>query len=199
MQKREQKSRFLRWRASLPQKAAFLVGLVVAELIPEFEKNRFVWDDDFAPGNRDKIGDNEIPLRRREDGDWPTVQIRFDRHGRPFFHIFFAALPPICKSSFGTEDVLREVAVVSCAPAFFSLRKGRRSGDDGMFGFAWFALSYKRRLRVEVQHAKSLLPALFALFDEGIPRDWLTRSPGRVGRHVQLHGSWHHDATRRLR
>lgn len=190
------RKRFERWRNKLPVHTRYLVDQVLARIVPEFEARGFKWYDDFAGGDPKEIGYDEIPLQRREGEQWPTVQIRFDKRARPFFHISFAVLPPICRRMLGTEEILREKAIVVYAPAYFRLTKGRRFGDGffgsgGLFGYSYFSLFPRRKLDAEVSEVVSLLPALFNLFDKGIPEAWLTHKFGYVDKHVILMGSWH--------
>jgi hypothetical protein len=191
--------RFERWRAKLPERAAYLVDQVRSRMVPEFEGQGFVWYDDFAGGDPKEIGHNEIPLQRRTGDLWPTVQIRFDKRARPFFHIFFAALAPVCRKMFATEEIPREKAIIAYAPAHFSLCKGKSRSDDCLFGYVWFALWPPQKLDAEVREALALLPLLFEVFDRGIPEAWLTHDFGYVDKHFVLHGSWYLDQRRRER
>lgn len=73
----DHKKRFENWRRRMPLKTQYLVNQVVARILPEFERQGFVWYPDFAGNNPQEIGANEIPLQRREGDEWPTVQITF--------------------------------------------------------------------------------------------------------------------------
>lgn len=211
--------RFERWRSKLPKHTRYLVDEVLARIVPEFEARGFKWYDDFAGGDPNEVAHNEIPLQRREDDQWPTVQIRFGRD-TPWFSIYFAMLPPVCRRMLATEDIPREKAIVVYAPAYFMLCRGKYKNLDGEFGHAFsmvnlflflpmliagligrdlrhtindvrFIVSPRRFLDAEISQAVSLLPDLFNLSDKGIPEAWLTHDFGYVDRHVMLMGSWY--------
>ena len=176
-------------RQRLPFKTKYLVDLVLARILPCFEERGFVWYPDFAGGRPIDIGSNEIPLQRRQGEDWPTVQFRFNRHDRPCFSVDFAVLPPLCRE-LGLQPIPREKALVIHAPAYFMLCKGERQSLDGPFGYRSFSFFPQRFLSSEVDKVVTLLPVLFDLFDNGIPKEWLEAEIGRVAKHIYLMGSW---------
>jgi hypothetical protein len=154
-----------------------------------------------------EIGANEIPLQRRQGGDWPTVLIYFYK-GRcgPRFRIAFSSLPEMCRSLVQPQ-VPRDRAVAQYGPAYFFLSRGKwRDYRDTEFGFNWlrillprpsdvmrllaYSSNWKRYLDAEVNAALALLPGLFELFDQGIPGEWLSHPRGPVSQHVRLVHSW---------
>lgn len=216
----DHRKRFERWRNKLPEHTRYLVDQVLARIVPEFEARGFKWYDDFAGGDAKAVSYNEIPLQRREGEQWPTVQISFDKRARPAFYINFSMLPPICRGIFGEEDGPRERAIVSGAPVYFRLCKGRHKSLDGEFGHAFSKVNYffflpmliagligrdlgstikdirfiaspRHFLDAEVSKATELLPVVFDLFDKGIPNAWLTHEFGYVDKYVMLMGSWY--------
>jgi len=180
--------RFERWRTKLPKNTAYLVEQVLRRIVPEFEAKGFVWYPDFAGGDTTQIGANDIPLQRRSDKEWPTVQIMFDKRFRPSFGVDFAALPPICKrwTKDGYIEIPREKAIAVEGPACFALCQGRKRNYDCQYGYRWFSLFPREHLDSEIEHLRTLLPELFDLFDQGMPNDWFHRKPGRVTKHVFL-------------
>jgi hypothetical protein len=195
-----QRGRFDRWRAKQAEHTRYLAEQVINRIVPQFEMNGFEWFDDFAAGDPKEVSHNEIPLQRRRGPQWATVQIRFDKRGRPFFMIDFAALPIICRRQFGTEEIPREQAIVAYAPAYFRLSKGERAGANGTFGYTWLSWAPRRRIDFESDAVISLLPSLFRLFDAGIPDTWLIQDQAwYVSDHVILMGSWHIDEKRRAK
>lgn len=205
----DHKRHFERWRKKLPVNSAYLVEQVLARIVPLFEAKAFVWYPDFAGGDLAQIGANEIPLQRRQGSEWPTVQLAFHKHGRPWFQIHFAALPEVCRrldGALGYSPVARQTSIAVEAPAYFGLRRGRW-GDyrDGQFGFNCLTLfpipvGLSRFIRYrfsplsfldsEVEAALALLPVLFDVFDRGIPREWLQHGFGYATPHVILIHSW---------
>jgi hypothetical protein len=179
-----QQKRFKAWRKQLPAATAYLVDQVLARIVPEFERRGFVWYPNYAGADPNQIGRNEIPLQRRRGESWPTVQLSFNKNRRPNFHLNFSALPPVCRRWNGSSylEIPREEALVFEGPAYFSLCKGRSATCE--FGYQWFAFLPHRYLASEVGCLSSLLPELYALFDRGIPSDWLTRGFGHVTEHV---------------
>jgi hypothetical protein len=205
----DHRERFERWRKKLPKNTAYLVGQVLARILPEFENRGFAWYANYAAGDPARVGANVIPLQRRCDNDWPTVEVRFNKRLRPWFTIYFSLLPPICMrlTQSGHIDIPREKATVTEAQAYFTLRRGKwPDHKDGEFGYDCFILissftrlfgvvasrfSFKRVLDTEVAEALSLLPVMFNLFDSGIPEEWLSREQGGyVSENVAYAGSW---------
>lgn len=193
----DHRQRFERWGSKLPAHTRYLVDQVLAHIVPEFDARGFKWYSDFAAGNVHEVASHEIPLQRREGEKWPTVQIRFDKGGRPFFFIGFAMLPLVCRrwgtaeDPWAAVDVPRQKAIDAYAPAYFRLCKGKRKSNDSLFGYVWMTLFPRRKLDSEVEKAVALLPVLFNLFEEGIPEVWLTSEYGPVSQHVLLMGSWY--------
>ena len=185
----DHRRRFERWRKGLPKTTSYLVDQVLARIVPEFEARGFVWYPDFAGGDIDEVGSNEIPLQRRVGRDWPTGQIAFGKYARPCFSIEFAMLPPECRR-LGVEPVPQQNAIVVYAPAYFMLCRGERRNLDGQFGYRYPVLRPRHFLDSEIDKAVSLLPVVFDLFDKGIPEAWLTADFGPIAPHVMLLGSW---------
>lgn len=184
----DHRKRFEQWRRKLPSQTNFLVDQVLETIVPRFEERGFVWYHDYAGGDPAEVAPYTIPLQKREGTAWPSAEIQFGR-AKPCFTIYFAALPEVCKR-LGVEAIPRERAIVVYAPAYFMLCKGESRNLDGQFGYRWFALSPRSRLRSDVAKAVSLLPVLFDRFDQGIPLDWITHELGYVDDHVMLAGSW---------
>jgi hypothetical protein len=203
------KRNFERWRKRLPANTGYRVAQVLARIVPAFEAKGFGWYPDFAGGDPVQIAANEIPLQRRKGAEWPTVQLAFHKHGRPWFQIHFAALPEVCRRLNGAGhyvSVARKNAIAVEGPAYFGLRRGRW-GDyqDAQFGFDWltmfpvpvglarfirYRLATYSYLDSEIDAALALLPDLFHIFDQGIPGDWLEHGFGYVTPHVMLVHSW---------
>lgn len=182
----DHRKRFEKWRQRLPKKTAYVVDEVVTRIVPQFESRGFVWYADYAGGDPTQIGANEIPLQRREGALWPTVQISFDKHLRPSFHLSFAVLPNICKrwKNDAYVDIPREKALVFEGPAYFGLCKRPHGSTD--FGYHWFSLLPRKYLSMEVEALLDLLPELFDIFDKGIPEAWFKQKFGHVSDHVLL-------------
>lgn len=193
------RERFERWHARLPSRSAQMVARVRSVLIPSLERHGYFWFDDYAGGRAGNVGGNEIPLQKRSGDEWPTVHIRFDLQGRPFFHIFFAALPVVCRTNFAQDEVPRSEAMIIDAPGLFSLRRGNGAADDGRFGYVWASLWPARKIESEVNAAVKCLPFVFDLLSVGVPREWLERKPGRVDAHAALHSSWYCDRQRQMK
>lgn len=187
----DHKMRFDRWRRKLPINTAYFVDQVLARIVPKFEAHGFVWYPDFAGGNAMQIGANEIPLQRRSGDEWPTVQISFDKRFRPVLGLRFATLPPICTrwtAEGGIIRIPREKALVFEGSAYFSLSKGKEYDYHCNFGYIWFAFFPRRRIDNEIEKLLTLLPELFSLFDQGIPKAWF-REKGFVSKHVLVSGA----------
>lgn len=200
------KKRFAGWRKRAPHKTQYLADQVLDRLVPEFERHGFVWYADFAVENSREIGANEIPLQRRTNEEWPTVQIRFYSKWGPRLHIDFSALPEICRSPL-RSSIPREAAIAVYGPACFSLRRGIwKDNQDSEFGFNWMPLllptpaklfrlfryifNWRKYLDSEVDAALTLLPILFDIFDRGIPQEWIEHGFGSITPNVMLTHSW---------
>jgi hypothetical protein len=184
----DQSKRFERWRQRLPENTAKLVDLVVDQIIPLFQARGITQHPDYAGGRTLSVGANCIPLQLRQGAEWPTVEILFDKRGRPALGVTFAMLPKLCfrKTEHGPIEIPRLEANVVDGPAFFSLCKGHRGYNDRNFGYYCFSLNPKRKLLNELYILKSLLPWLFDLFEHGIPNAWLEGPPRYVDRHAFL-------------
>lgn len=201
------KKRFELWRNKAPKNTAYLINQVLERVIPKFEEKGFIWNANYASGDNAQIGANEIPLQKQSEPEWPTVHIRFHKCYSPWFDIYFSELPLICKrlTTSGYVDIDREKAIVIEGPAYFSLRKGKYSDNrDGEFGYSGplvlisspfslfshiqYMVSAERFLGTQVDEVLSLLPELFDLFDNGIPKTWTTKgtSMDKVSKHVML-------------
>jgi hypothetical protein len=184
----DQIKRFERWRRTLPKNTAYLVSLVLDEVVPLFEARGFDRFRDYAAGSTFAVGSNCIPLQRRSGAQWPTVEILFHKRGAPSLGVHFGMLPEICHRRSLAEhrwiEIPRSDASVVEGPAFFSLCKGSRRNFDCNFGYRWLSLSPKRKLDKEIETLMSLLPWLFDLFDHGIPATWLERPVGYVDLHA---------------
>jgi hypothetical protein len=86
----------------------------------------------------------------------------------------------------GPVEILRAEANVGEGAAFFSLCKGTGQNFDGNFGYQYFSLRPKRRIRREVDILKSLLPWLFKVFANGIPSAWITGKARYVDKNAFL-------------
>lgn len=183
-----QLKRFERWQRRLPETTAYFVALVIDEVVPIFQARGFDRFPDYAADNKSKVGANCIPLQRRSGSEWPTVEILFDKRGRPSLGVTFAMLPDICRryAEDKSVDILRIEANVVEGPVFFSLCKGGGHNFDCNFGYRWFSLCPKQKLRTEIEALKSLLPWLFNVLENGIPQSWLEGQPGYVDRHAFL-------------
>ena len=184
----DQSDRFGRWRKKIPASTAKLVDLVSDQIVPLFQARGIVQHTDYAGGRTLSVGANCIPLQLRQGVEWPTVEILFDKRARPALGVTFAMLPELCfrKTERGPIQIPRSEANVTEGPAFFSLCKGHRGYNDRNFGYYYFSLSPNRKLIVEINTLKSLLPWLFDLFESGIPDDWLQGPPRYVDRHAFL-------------
>ena len=186
--------RFKRWHANQPSKTKYLAELVLAEIVPRFERERFRWYPDFAGGDIQQVANSCIPLQRREGKFWPTVEIAFDRRARPAFYVNFAILPPNCRrwTEEGWVDVTQLEAALVDGPAVYFIR-GTSRWSRNRFGYLYFSLFPKRRLRTDVAVVVGHLPELFRVFDRGelemksdTPEstsafDLLTTFPGKYG------------------
>ena len=186
----DQIKRFERWRRRLPKNTAYLVRLVLDEVVPLFEARGFDRFHDYAAGSTFAVGPNCIPLQRRSGVEWPTVEILFHKRSAPCLGVTFGMLPEICHRRSLAErrwiEIPRSDASVVEGPAFFSLCKGSGRNFDCNFGYRWLSLTPKRKLDKEIEILISLLPWLFDLFDHGIPRTWLEQRTGYVDRHAFL-------------
>ena len=164
------------------------------EIVPAFQAQDFNRFRDYAGGSTFAVGPNCIPLQRRSGSEWPTVEILFDKRNRPALGVTFALLPEYCRRWSLTEhrwmEIPRTEANVVEGPASFALCKGHGGYNNGNFGYYYWALYPRRKLCKEVGSLKSLLPWLFDLFDNCIPRTWLERPQGYVGEHAFLVASW---------
>lgn len=201
----DHKQRFMGWRRRMPEKPQYLIDQVLERIVPEFEKQGFVWYPDFAGNNSQEIGANEIPLQRREGDEWPTVQIKFAPKG-PYFHIYFSCLPEICQRPV-KGAISRSQSIGAYGPAFFSLRRGEwKDHRDSEFGFSWmpiliptpgkvirvicYILNWRGVIDSEIDSALSLLPLLFEIFDQKKCNAWIDRPFGYVDKHAFLLMSW---------
>lgn len=186
----DHRKRFDRWRQKLPKNTTYFVDQVLTRIVPEFESRGFVWYPDYAGGDAMQIGANEIPLQRRSGEEWPTVQISFDKRFRPFLGLDFATLPPVCTRWMDGDvvNIPQEKALVFEGLAYFGLCK-RSNLNYCNFGYIWFSLFPQRRIDKEIDSLLSLLPYLFDLFDQGIPKAWLSKKSGFVDEHVFVMGA----------
>src|SRR5688572_22045143 len=97
--------RFERWQRTLPKQAAFLVSATLSAIVPLAEQRGYSRHPDYAGGDRDAVGANCLPLQRREGREWPTIEIRFDRRGRPSMAVIFARIPEFFAASPASEPV----------------------------------------------------------------------------------------------
>jgi len=164
----DHKRRFKRWHASQRSKTKYLVDLVLAEIVPGFEREGFQWYADFAGGDIQQVANNCIPLQRRDGEFWPTAEIAFDKRGRPTCYLNFAVLPPNCKrwTKEGWLDVTQSEAALVDGPAVYCALGTSRLSRNG-FGYRYFSLLPKRRLRKDIADLAKLLPELFRVFDSG--------------------------------
>ena len=202
----EHGKRFAGWRRRLSLREQYLVDQVVGRIVPDFNRNGFVWYPNSGGGSPSRVGANVIPLQRRGEKNWPVVEIYFLSGGGPRFKINFSVLPEICRSIEGVE-ILREHAAAQYGPAYFGLRRGIW-GDylDSEFGFDWaslllpspakmlqlirYLINWRRFLDSEVDAALLLLPVLYEIFDHGISQDWLEHDFGKITPNVMLIHSW---------
>lgn len=177
--------RFEQWRSKLPGNTAFLVDLVLDEIVPMFEAQGLRRHPDYAHKRTDAVASYTIALQRREGSDWPTVQISFDKSQRPNCYVTFSVLPEVCRriTPKGEFDIPRIEANVVEGDAYFRLCKGGRQTFDSNFGYVHFSLFPRRRIRAEIDQLKALLPMLFQLFDDGIPAEWVGKR-GQVSPYV---------------
>jgi hypothetical protein len=184
----DQSQRFAKWRKKLPKNTAKLADIVVDQIIPLFEARGIIQHADYANGGALSVGANCIPLQLRQGNEWPTVELLFDKRGRPALGVTFAMLPELCfrRSEHGPIQIPRCDANVVEGPAFFSLCKGHHGYNDRNFGYYYFSFNPERKLANEISTLKSLLPWLFELFERGMPNDWLQGSPRYVDQHAFL-------------
>jgi hypothetical protein len=183
-----QSQRFGKWRKKLPKNTAKLADIVVEQIVPLFESRGIIRHADYAGGRARSMGANCIPLQLRQGNEWPTVELLFDKRGRPALGVTFAMLPELCfrQTEHGPIQIPRCEANVVEGRAFFSLCKGHHGYNDRNLGYYYFSLNPERKLANEIIMLKSLLPWLFELFERGIPDDWLQGSPRYVDRHAFL-------------
>lgn len=188
----DHKRRFNRWHANCPGTTKYLADRILAQVVPCFEREGFRWYADFAGGDIQQVANNCIPLQRRDGDFWPTVEIAFDRRYRPAFYLNFALLPPNCRrwTKEGWVDIPQSEAALVDGPAVYYLRGTSRWSRNG-FGYRYFSLLPKRRLRKDVAVLIGLLPALFRVLDSGelemkadspdstVAFDLLTAVPGK--------------------
>ncbi len=184
----DQIRRFERWRRRASRRAASLVNLVIDDVVPKFRKQGFDWFIDYAGGSTSAVGPNTIPLQRRSGLEWPTVELTFDKRGRPALGVTFTTLPETCcrLSLSGAVKIPRIEAGVVEGRAFFHLCKGRRGYNSCNFGYYYGSLMPGRKIRQESAALAGVLPWLFDLFDRGIPLAWLEQQPGYVDEHSFL-------------
>lgn len=184
----DQMKRFERWQRRLPKTTAYLVGLVLDEIIPLFQARGFDRFRDYAAGSTFAVGPNCIPLQRRSGREWPTVEITFHKRGRPGLGVHFAALPEVCHRRSLSEhrwiEIPRAEASVVEGPVMFFLSKGHGGYNDRNFGYYYWCLSPRQKLRSEIDTLRSLLPWLFDLFERGISPAWLEGPMRYVDRHA---------------
>jgi hypothetical protein len=184
----DQIKRFERWRRRLPKNTAYLVRLVLDDVVPLFEARGFDRFHDYAAGSTFAVGPNCIPLQRRSGAEWATVEILFHKRGAPCLGVNFGMLPQTCHRLSLTEhrwiEIPRSEASVVEGPVFFCLCKGSQRNFNCNFGYRWLSVRPKRKLEREIKILISLLPWLFELFDHGIPPTWLKQPTGYVDRHA---------------
>jgi hypothetical protein len=181
----DQIKRFERWQKRLPENTAYLVSLVLKEIVPIFEARGLKRYSDYAGYSSYAVGPNCIPLQRRSGTEWPTVELLFDKRCRPSLGVNFSMLPEQCRrhTSNGTVDITRIEATVVEGKTFFMLCKGS-TGLFNRFGYHFWTLNAQKKLRKEVDTLRSLLPHMFKVFDEGVPENWLAKRVGFVDRHI---------------
>lgn len=165
-----------------------LTNLIIDEAVPIFRERGFDRFPDYAGGSVSAVGPNCVPLQRRSGSEWPTVEIAFDKRGRPTLGVNFAMLPEVCyrETEHGTTKIPRIEANVVEGPAFFILCKGQRANFDCNFGYRGFALRSRSKLDGELAVLKSLLPWLFNVLEKGIPEAWYEKKPGYVDQYAFL-------------
>jgi hypothetical protein len=160
--------RFKRWHANTSGKTRYLADLVLAEIVPRFEREGFRWYAEFAGGDTQQVANNSIPLQRRNGNSWPTIEIAFDTRDRPAFSLNFAMLPPNCRrwTKEGWVEVNQSEAALVDGPSVYYVRGASRWSQNG-FGYLYFSVLPKRRLRKDVAALAKVLPELFRVFDSG--------------------------------
>lgn len=173
-------ARFDKWRSTLPERTSLLVNLILDEIVPVLIEHGFERHPDYAKDRTDALKPSTIALQRRIGERWPTVELQFGDLHRPQLGVYFAALPEVCHriGVHDEADIPRIAANVVEGETFFSLCKGQNKDFDCNFGYQFFSLFWKNKLRSEVNQLHSLLPFLFDVLDRGIPADW----EGRVGK-----------------
>jgi hypothetical protein len=199
--RRNHKQRFDGWRKRTNLKTQYLVDQVLKRIVPEFEKQGFVWYPDFGGINTHGIGPNIIPLQRRHGERWPTVELYFYKEVlSPKFRIEFCELPEFCKNP--QERCIQRIdSTVGSAPGRFYLTRGRwDDARDSVFGIETFLMfgprairylfNYRTFLDSEIEDLLRILPILFEIFDKGIPHAWIEHPFGRITKNVEIMTSW---------
>lgn len=160
----KKKRRFERWRATQPEPTRLLADLVAERLLPEFEAQGFIWHANASAGF--------LYLVKPGSSIWPAVEMRFHKRAHPMLFIDIACLPETCRQWDGKEfvPVPRAEAHIVDAPVVFWLCNRRKLAPN-FFGYRYFSLLPKRRLRNEIATVESLLPRLFDSFEEGLLLD----------------------------
>lgn len=206
------RERFERWQRNAPKHTSYLAKRVMELVVPEFERDGFMWCSTSADGILSSTYSSSIPLQKKEGDCWPTVLLSFDRRHRPFFQVWLSVLPEKCKEPTpgAMVEVDRLAAHVTDGPVVLDLRKGRFSDyRDGLFGFHsvayfisnpllfvpryWrFLVDPDRYLDLQVDELFSLLPELFELFERGFPKEWcFAEQTSYVSKHFMLMSSWY--------
>ena len=186
--------RFDRWRRRLDPRTAALVEAVLTDLVPLYEQAELLRHEDYAGGNAASVAASTIGLQRRAGLRWPTVEIQFDRGGKPRFNIGFAALPETCtRWTTGTPVPIPRLAANAVeGDAYFVLCKGERKTGDCSFGVTGISLFPDARISSDLALAISLSRWLVAQLETGLPEEWLAAPRGyvidRVFKHPRLAG-----------
>ena len=181
----DHKKRFKKWQKELPGTTDYLVNLVETVILPIFEEKGFVWYSDFAGGDSNQIGANDIPLQKRNNNDlWPTVQIWFDKRKIPYCHVNFSLLPKNCHrlTASGQVEIDREVALVYEGNEYFSLCKGENKNYDCQFGSNSFFMQ-RKKIKSDINVLKELLIEIFDFFDSSGANEWKEVKRGYVTKH----------------
>lgn len=182
--------RFDRWRARQSPASAYFIQLVLDEVVPLFEAAGFQRHEDYAGNNPQSVGASTIALQRRSGALWPTVEIQFHANNPHFLGVYFSLLPELCYRQ-GVTPIPRQDANVVEGPFTFMLCKGGRKNYDCNFGYQWFSLTPRRRLRQETRELALRVPWLLQTLDAGIPNDWLAQPrPAQVGKYARILFNW---------
>lgn len=206
----DHKRNFNRWKKNLPSKTSNLVEQVLIKIVPVFERHGYVWYSDFAGGDHNQVGSNQIPLQKRSGEEWPTVSIWFNGDRHPRFRIHFSVLPEHCRRlrADGFDWIPREKATVLEGAASFTLLRANVSKpylDDDVFGFSYYANLAPARLHklvhfyfspikyfsLEVDAALIQVQKLISVLEQPIPREWIEHDRGLVTEFIRLNSSWH--------